>query len=344
MVMPAETKCGGNIAGKRERARPECFEAPLPADPASQLPRNSVGAVLLVAAALKAWQVIHSPALPLGPQGIPGFEPALIGLELFLGLWLTSGASPNAARRAAIGCFSLFACYTLYEALAGNTDCGCFGQVHVNPWFTFVIDAAVVLTLLSVAKPGGKDAVGARWSRRKWPVAAALLIGLLAGVGSAVLHPKAVETVNGLTTANGGKLVILNPHRWLGHRLPVLNYIVGQNDGAALGNRIASGNWVVMFYHAGCGECRRTVPVYEQLAQREVISGRRAHVAFVRVPSGSGASPRGLFHSSLPMHAALDASHQWFARTPIVVELHNGVVRAEAVGRRAMNSAWLVPR
>ena len=153
-----------------------------------------------------------------------------------------------------------------------------------------------------------------------------------------------MEAVNGLTTADGGKLVILDPHRWLGLRLPVLNHIVAQTGGASLGKRISSGNWVVMFYHADCDECRRTIPVYEQLAQRETISGRSPRVVFVRVPSGSGISTQGLFHSSRPLHATLDATRQWFAQTPIVVRLHNGAVRAEAVGRTAMNLSWLVPR
>ena len=348
-------------------------EALIGVDPALAVKRHCYGgplaaAALFTAASLNAWRFIHSPILPSGVEGLPGFEPALIAFEIFLGLWLISGALPKAARRVAIGCFGVFACYAFYEALFGKTDCGCFGQVRVNPWFTFILDVAIVLALIFFARPSGKDTDPSRWSRRKWPVAAAAGIGLAVGVAAAWLHPKVVSAASGLATADAGKIVILEPHRWLGHRLPVLADIVStgfsrpraaglqqagdhRQDvdatgatgllGMSLNQRLVHGQWIVMFYHAGCGECRATIPVYEQLAQQETLSGKRAHVAFIRVPSGSGTSTRGLFHSDLPLHATLDASHQWFATTPIVVELRDGIVHRVATGRSAMNPQWM---
>ena len=125
------------------------------------------GLALLVAATLRSWQYIRSPIPPPGQTGLVGFDPAMIGSELFLGLWLISGASPNAARRLAIGCFSVFACYTLYEALAGKTDCGCFGQVHVNPWYTFILDVSLVLMLTFVGGRGTGIAGPSWWARKK---------------------------------------------------------------------------------------------------------------------------------------------------------------------------------
>ena len=59
-----------------------------------------------------------------------------------------------------------------------------------------------------------------------------------------------------------------------------------------------------------------------------------------RVPSGSGISTRGLFHSPLPLHATLDATHEWFAQTPIIVRLHNGTVTAAVTGTAAMDLSW----
>lgn len=302
---------------------------------------RSMNLVLLLAAAGSAWKFTNSPVPLAGEPGVPGFEPALIAFEVFLGLWLISGALPTAARRVAIGCFSVFGCYTFYEALAGKTDCGCFGQVHVNPWFTFILDVAIVLALAFLAKAGGQNAARSLWSKRKWPVAVAAGIGLAVGGAAALWHPKVVSSANGFVAADNGRIVILEPQHWLGRRLPVLSDISAQGSGKALGNRISVGQWTVMFYHASCDECRATIPVYEQLAQQETLSGKRAHVAFVRVPTGSGASTRGLFHSDLPLHATLDAGHQWFATTPIVVELRDGIVHRVATGRSAMNPQWM---
>ncbi len=82
---------------------------------------------------------------------------------------------------------------------------------------------------------------------------------------------------------------------------------------------------------------QRTIPVYEALARRDAASGKKPHVAFVRVPSDPGTPvPSGLFHSQLPLHATLDASRQWFATTPIVVEIVAGRVTAVVSGKKAM--------
>jgi hypothetical protein len=301
------------------------------------------GALFLAAAALRVRQLVGTPSSVLGSNVIP-VSAALIAWETFLGLWLISGALPRVARRVAIGCFSVFACYTLYEALAGKADCGCFGQVEVNPWFTFILDVSIVLALTFLGKPGAGNAGNSRWAQQKWPVAAAAALGLAAGVTVAMLHPKVVSAANGLASADNGRIVILEPHQWLYHRLPVLKHIVSQRRKRPMGRQLATGNWVIMFYHASCGECRRTIPIYEQLAQREMLAGKTPHVAFVRVPSGSGVSVGGLFHSNIALHGTMDATHDWFAETPIVLQMRSGRVVAEASGHAAMDIRWMESR
>jgi hypothetical protein len=76
--------------------------------------------VLFLAAVLKTRQFGELPYPATAPHGGTWFETMLIAWEIFLGLWLISGAFPAAARRVAIGCFSVFACYTLYEALSSG--------------------------------------------------------------------------------------------------------------------------------------------------------------------------------------------------------------------------------
>ena len=109
------------------------------------------GLILLCSAVLKVWQMIQSPVLPPSPLGIPGFDFVLVGVEIFLGLWLFSGAFAGTARLAAILCFAIFGLYTLYEAVSGRANCGCFGQVSVNPWFTLTLDT-IVLALLALSR------------------------------------------------------------------------------------------------------------------------------------------------------------------------------------------------
>jgi hypothetical protein len=327
------------------------------------------GAALLASAAMKSRQYARLPTVPHGLWGAPAAEPALVAFEIFLGLWLISGAFPAAARRVAIGCFGTFACYTLYEALIGKADCGCFGRVHVNPWFTFVLDTTMVLALRFLARPKGHDNPSQSNRRRHaWPVAVALAVGLAAGIITAVLYPKPVAAADGLFTADGGKLVILEPHHWIGHRLPVLADIISavlsrsqtarlqragdhlQDADATvaarlhkmpLDQRLAHGQWLVMFYHASCEECRHTIPIYEALAQHEFLAGGKPHVAFIRVPSvPPNPVPPGLFDSRLALHGTLNSGHEWFATTPIVVELRHGAVVRAVSGDAAMNLNW----
>ncbi|MGC9261109.1 MAG: MauE/DoxX family redox-associated membrane protein [Phycisphaerae bacterium] len=306
------------------------------------------GGVLLTAAGGTTLQFTHSPLASPGLEGLPGFVPTLIAWEIFLGIWLVSGAFPTAARRVAIGCFSTFSCYAFYEALSGKVDCGCFGQVHVNPWFTVILDVAVVLALVFLTKSVD---VSARRAKRRWPVAVALGIGLAVGIFSAIVHPRPIVAASGLATANGGKIVILEPHKWIGHRLPVLTHITtaalsgpeaARPDKIPLNQRLAHGQWVVLFYHAGCDECRQAIPVYEALAQREAMSGKAPRVAFIRVPSDP-ATPRppGLFHTNTALHGTLDDTHEWFATTPTAVELRNAVVMRSVGGNAALNLGWL---
>ncbi len=301
------------------------------------------GGVLLTAAAGEALQLTHSPLPSPGLEGLPGFAPALIAWEIFLGLWLFSGVFPAAARKLTTGCFSIFACYAIYEAAIGRTDCGCFGQVHVNPWFTMVLDVAVVLALVFLAKPAAKSAVPpSRWASRKWPVVLAMVIGLTVGITSAMFHPKLSSAANGLATGDGGKLVIMEPHKWIGHRLPLLRHIVSLGSGKHLGRQLAHGQWVVIFYHASCDECRTAIPIYEALAAYDAGSGSATRIAFIRVPSGPPTpAPPGLFHANTAIHGTLDTTHEWFATTPIAVKLSSGKVIAVATGTSVMNLNWV---
>lgn len=123
--------------------RPTVSVSRPPTNPFCRFLVLAVGLLSAAAAMMKPREYVRLPAAEPGQRGIPDFVPVLITFETFLGLWLISGALPRAARRVAIICFSTFACYTLYEALIGKADCGCFGQVPAKPWRTATLWEAV---------------------------------------------------------------------------------------------------------------------------------------------------------------------------------------------------------
>ena len=109
---------------------------------------KALGVLLLVAAVLKGHELL---TVPVAGRDLWSWRPFLIfqvEFELALGIWLLSGVFKRLAWLAALACFGLFCCVTLYKGLTGTASCGCFGTVHVNPWITlFVIDLPAVFAL-----------------------------------------------------------------------------------------------------------------------------------------------------------------------------------------------------
>jgi hypothetical protein len=72
-----------------------------------------------------------------------------IPLEFGLGVWLCCGIFRKAGWILGVLTFAFFTILTLYKAVKGQTSCGCFGTVEVDPWITlFAIDIPIFLLLI----------------------------------------------------------------------------------------------------------------------------------------------------------------------------------------------------
>ncbi len=107
-----------------------------------------LGLFLLSAAGLKIHGLFFDPSAQESVLSSPRIQVATVEMEILLGWWLLSGWSMRAAWVAALGFFGILASASLYLALAGQTSCGCFGRVSVNPWVTFALDLAAMAALL----------------------------------------------------------------------------------------------------------------------------------------------------------------------------------------------------
>ena len=93
-----------------------------------------IAAVLLPSAFLKARQLLVGSG-----EIIPGLvhSPLLLALliqsEILLALWLLIGGFARLRFIVAVGCFSIFALVSGYEAMHAMPSCGCFGNVKVPP-------------------------------------------------------------------------------------------------------------------------------------------------------------------------------------------------------------------
>lgn len=106
-----------------------------------------VGAVLLTAAALKAHQLATGYTTEDSSFTPRWFLIVLVEIELALGLLLWIGVYAKQARIAAVAAFAGFCFGALHQALSGASSCGCFGNIHINPWHTLLFDLLAVAVL-----------------------------------------------------------------------------------------------------------------------------------------------------------------------------------------------------
>ncbi|MDR3110052.1 MAG: hypothetical protein LBU65_10275, partial [Planctomycetaceae bacterium] len=112
-------------------------------------------AVLLTAATFKAWQLATVSVLGEGLLHSRLLNVLVVEFEIFFSFWLITGLLPKLTWLASIVLFSAFTIVSLLKAVTGETSCGCFGNVTVNPWITALFDLCVV-GLLGMSRPKEK--------------------------------------------------------------------------------------------------------------------------------------------------------------------------------------------
>lgn len=110
-----------------------------------------LGCLLLVAAALK----LHGLAIePIGGGSFsqPWLQTVIVEWEIILGAWLMSGTHRLLASIVAMATFVIFAAASFWQGWIGQSSCGCFGAIQVNPWLSFSIDIVALLLLMVSAR------------------------------------------------------------------------------------------------------------------------------------------------------------------------------------------------
>lgn len=277
-----------------------------------------LGILLLVAAVLKGWQLLTE---PVANSDIWSYRPFLIltvELELALAIWLLSGVFRKAAWLAGLLCFSFFSMITLYKAVTGAASCGCFGSVQINPWITlFAIDlpAVVALSMFRPA-PGKPESVGNSRLRFSTAAMAVLLVGIPAGVAMATYKPTGLTSEGEII--GDSDFVVLEPKGWVGKRFPVLDYV-------SIGENLAEGEWITVFYYHGCPDCRELLPRIRGLLLEICARFDGLHVAFIETPPCNERMTEENAHDRFRW-TKLSTSR--FVITPTIVHISGGKVVA----------------
>jgi hypothetical protein len=77
----------------------------------------------------------------------PFFHHAIIAIEFILGLWMLSGWAAWLSTRVATGLLVLLAGVSSYQLYQGQSTCGCFGSLELNPGLVLTTDLALLASL-----------------------------------------------------------------------------------------------------------------------------------------------------------------------------------------------------
>jgi len=264
--------------------------------------------LLMAAAILKGWQLLTEPA---ANRDIWSYRPLLVlsvEFELGLGIWLLSGLFKRPAWLVSLVCFSLFSLVTFYKGITGAQSCGCFGKLPVNPWVTlFLIDLPAV-TALAMFKPKESDILS--YSSMRFLITIGCIGGIILAASAAILvlnKPAAVTS----------SYQVLEPDTWLGKKLPIFEAI-------SIGDRLEKGNWVILFYHHDCPDCKKIIPEYERMTWNFLINKSPVQIAFIEVPPYG---PTEISEDTTCVAGRLTNAREWFVSTPTVVLMVDGIVK-----------------
>jgi hypothetical protein len=214
---------------------------------------------------------------------------------------------------------------SLYRASVGESSCGCFGKVSVSPWVSAGIDLLVVAAVV-MWRPGGRgqDNSNPGWLTRVGVAVAGLAVGVLAVVVTRVPEPARLAEDGSII--GDGRMVALEPEKWVGKRFPLLRHI-------DVSGELRHGDWIVVLYRQGCPACEKEVAKYEHEASERKSDRDRPRVALLEV-SEVGAGKEGEREDHLAcLHGRLSNQRQWAVETPVVLWIQNArVVRVKRSG------------
>ena len=282
--------------------------------------RYGIALILLVAASLKAYQISMAPLPPIVQGSVftsllellngRNFLMVVVVCELLWALVLIADFCRPLAWLASLIGFSVFTLVSLIKGIAGEADCGCWGNFTVNPFATMVFDLVFVALLLVCRE------------RVVWtfPVVdrkklTAVVVAWLVLAGPALFfmlslkqQPHATLGTE-FTGADGKKTILLEPETWIGKEFPLFSRFV-EPEGAEV---LKQGTWDVLLIHTDCPKC---------LQMMADLEARRVEkISIVVVPSGSNEK---VYNTSFSMFC-LDNRNDWFVTTPCVVRISEGI-------------------
>ena len=328
------------------------------------------GVFLIVAAALKANQILTEPILTKGFWESWLFLVIQIPLEFGLGIWLVCGLFRKAAWLLAALAFGAFIFITGYKALAGDASCGCFGTVHVNPWITLLTIDLPLFILLLVFRPQGEKLLPPPWPSAKHFFGVAIpAVIFLATLAAVLVFNKPPEKTDTYEVIRPDQWTTVKPVKPLPpvdiNTVPVVPdanvadantepnkaatvTVQPQNEWPMLkridiADLLRSGIVVVLLYHFDCPGCQEAIPQYEKLNKE--LSGNEDAIrfAFIAVPPYGDEKLNPIPKDTKCLMGKLVSDKKEIMMTPFVVLLQDTRSSKHGRERRRILTSCLMP-
>lgn len=127
---------------------------------------------------------------------------------------------------------------------------------------------------------------------------------------------------------------VLEPKKWMSSQLPLLEYI-------DIGETLAEGKWIVLFYNHDCKGCREEIKRYEDSAKSLIGVPNVPRIAFVEMPPYAKPGESFLSSKTPCSVGRLSDAKKWFVQTPQIITINDGQVTKVRQGRTATSSLAL---
>jgi hypothetical protein len=233
--------------------------------------------VLLLAAGLETYQLVIEPTFDKNLFSAWWFNVFVVEFEIFFVFWLIFGLLPKLTWVADVSLFSIFAMVSCYKAISGETSCGCFGSVTVNPWLTMVFDLGMIGLLWKFQPVCATlnfqsiiDEFLKSFRLRKLILVVLVWFIIIIPITYAIFSVNKTDFGNlgvEFVGLDGKKVLLLTPEKWNNKKFPLIPYI----EKSEMIERLKNGQWTVVLFSHQCEKCKNIGRIYcEKSSQRFV--------------------------------------------------------------------------